>query len=206
MRAAFGAEFPRHGAFKIAARKLLGRALGVTEAIGRHEKKHVWRTAGDILAFAAMALRFHHWLAFGHVAYIAAIATAYQFHGISPTHFDVCGFVFAVFQLALNVRSFARGRNSDGGEIQNRETLEVWIWPGAAYTRLSAAKLLRKLAKTLRAVHDPYRKPVGHRPISGLGRDCVETLESRRLLQLICGGRNETFHRRRGSPPGNAAS
>src|SRR5271156_5324945 len=31
-RAAFGAEFPRHGAFEIAAGKLLGRPLGITKA------------------------------------------------------------------------------------------------------------------------------------------------------------------------------
>ena len=32
MRAAFGAEFPRHGAFEIATRKLPGRSLGIAEA------------------------------------------------------------------------------------------------------------------------------------------------------------------------------
>src|SRR5216684_2875992 len=84
MRAAVGAEFPRHGAFKIAARKWLGRPLGVTEAVAGHENKHVWRAAGHVLAFAAVALRFHYRLAVGHVAHLAAIASTFQFHGMSP--------------------------------------------------------------------------------------------------------------------------
>src|ERR1700686_3031264 len=63
MGAAFGAKFPRHRAFKIAAHKLLGRPRGVTEAIGRHEHEHVWRAAADILAFAEVALRLERRLA-----------------------------------------------------------------------------------------------------------------------------------------------
>src|SRR5580692_4305672 len=84
MRAAFGAKFPRHGAFEIAARKLPGRPRGVTEAIGRHEHEHVRRAATDILAFAAVALRLEHRLALGHIAHLAAIAPAFQLHGILP--------------------------------------------------------------------------------------------------------------------------
>ena len=80
VRAAFAAEFPRHGAFKIAAGKLPGRSLGVAKAAGRHENKHVGRAAGDILAFAAMALRPQYRLALGEVAHRATIATAVQRH------------------------------------------------------------------------------------------------------------------------------
>src|SRR5208282_394148 len=87
VRAAFGAEFPRDGAFKIAACKLPWRPLGVMEAVGRHEKKHVGSAAADILAFAAVALRSQHRLAFGDVAHGAAIASAFKLHGILPTSF-----------------------------------------------------------------------------------------------------------------------
>jgi len=84
MRPAFGTELARYSAFKIAARKLLGRSFGIAEAAGRHQKKHVWRAASDILAFAAVALRFHHRLSLGQVAHLTAIATAFQLHGILP--------------------------------------------------------------------------------------------------------------------------
>src|SRR6202142_4509523 len=84
MGAAFGAEFPRHGAFKVAALELLRHSLGVAEAGERHQDKHVGRAAADILAFATMALRLHHRVALGLVAHLAAIASAFQFHGISP--------------------------------------------------------------------------------------------------------------------------
>src|ERR1700676_3628112 len=36
MRAAFGAEFPRHRAFQIGALELPGRSLGIGKTIGRH--------------------------------------------------------------------------------------------------------------------------------------------------------------------------
>src|SRR5216684_1578752 len=84
MGAAFGAEFPRHRVLEIAAGKLLRRSLGVAEAVARHQQKHVWRAAGDILAFAAVALRLHHRLALGHIAHLSAIAPAFQFHGVLP--------------------------------------------------------------------------------------------------------------------------
>src|SRR5579862_8207194 len=84
VRAAFAAKFPRHGALEIAAGKLLGRPRRVTEAVGRHEHEHVRRAAADILAFAAVALRFEHRLALGHIAYLAAIAPAFQLHGLLP--------------------------------------------------------------------------------------------------------------------------
>src|SRR5580692_3154878 len=71
-------------AFKVAACKLLGRPRGVTEAVGRHEHEHVWRAAADILAFAAVALRLEHRLALGHIAHLAAIAPAFQLHGVLP--------------------------------------------------------------------------------------------------------------------------
>src|SRR6266478_4791989 len=101
MRAAFGAKVPGHGAFKIAARKLFGRPRGIAEAIGRHQDKHVGRAAGDILALAAMALRLHHRLAFGHIAHLTAIASAFQFHDVLPSrlvtrHFDASGFALAI--------------------------------------------------------------------------------------------------------------
>src|SRR4029077_17610856 len=84
MRAAFGAKFPRHRTFTVAAGKLLGRPRGVTEAVGRHEHEHVWRAAADILAFAAVALRLEHRLALGHIAHLATIAPAFQLHDVLP--------------------------------------------------------------------------------------------------------------------------
>src|ERR1700731_4882910 len=88
MRAAFGAKFPRHSAFEIAARKLPGRPRGVMEAIGRHEHEHVRRAAADILAFAAVALRLEHRLALGHITHLAAVAPAFQLHGVLPVSFS----------------------------------------------------------------------------------------------------------------------
>src|SRR5580693_4501048 len=58
MGAALGAEFPRHRVLEIAARELLRLSLGIAKTIGRHQHEHVRRAAADILAFAAMALRF----------------------------------------------------------------------------------------------------------------------------------------------------
>ena len=84
VRAAVGTEFPRYGAFEIAAGKLLGRSLGVAEAVDWHQHEHVGRAAGDVLAFAAVALRLHHRLALGHIAHLAAVASAFQFHDILP--------------------------------------------------------------------------------------------------------------------------
>src|ERR1700688_3142449 len=84
MGAAFGAEFPRHRVLEIAAGKLLRRSLGVAEAVARHQQKHVGGAAGDILAFAAVALRLHHRLALGYIAHLSAIATAFEFHGVLP--------------------------------------------------------------------------------------------------------------------------
>src|SRR5205807_6721894 len=45
----------------------------------------VGRSAGYVLALAAMALRLHDWLAFGHIAHLAAIASAFQLHGVLPS-------------------------------------------------------------------------------------------------------------------------
>jgi len=42
------------------------------------------RAAGDILAFAAVALRRHHRLAFRLIAYLAAIASAFELHDVLP--------------------------------------------------------------------------------------------------------------------------
>src|SRR4029453_5581634 len=83
MGAAFGAEFPGDRLFQILARNLLGRAPAVFEAVGRHRPEHIGRTAGDVLAFAAMALRHHPRLAFGLIAHRAAIAPTRPFHGYS---------------------------------------------------------------------------------------------------------------------------
>jgi len=84
MGAAFGAKFPRHRVLEIAAGKLLRRSLGVAEAVTRHQQKQVGRAAGDILACAAVALRLLHRLALGHIAHLAAIAPAFEFHGVLP--------------------------------------------------------------------------------------------------------------------------
>ena len=76
---------PRHGAIEIAARKLFRCPFGVTEAFGRHQKKHIGGTTADILALTAVALRPQRRLAFSHVAQLAAIASAFQFHDIPRT-------------------------------------------------------------------------------------------------------------------------
>src|SRR6185312_15501904 len=84
MGTAFGAEFARHCAFEIAAGKFLRRALGVAEAVDRHQHEHVGRAAADILAFAAMTLRLEHRLAFGPITQRAAITSAFQSHAVLP--------------------------------------------------------------------------------------------------------------------------
>src|SRR5439155_17909162 len=71
-------------AFQVAAGELLGRLSGVFEAADRHQQEHVGRTARDVLALAAVALRLHHRLALGLVAHLAAIASAFEFHDASP--------------------------------------------------------------------------------------------------------------------------
>src|SRR5262249_35691628 len=40
-----------------------------------------WGAAGNVLAFAAMTLRLHDWLAVDLIADLAAIASAFEFHG-----------------------------------------------------------------------------------------------------------------------------
>src|SRR5882724_2455726 len=84
MRAAFGAEFSRHRVFDVTAAELPGASPGEAEASGRHENKHVRGPAGDVLAFAAVALRLQHRFALGHISHLAAVASAFQFHCISP--------------------------------------------------------------------------------------------------------------------------
>src|SRR5215471_7454643 len=83
--AALGAELARDRTLEIAALELLGRPLGVTETVSRHQQEHVGRAAGDVLAFAAMALRLHDGLAVDLIADLTAIAPASEFHGPLPT-------------------------------------------------------------------------------------------------------------------------
>src|SRR5882724_807021 len=133
MRAAFGAKVPRHGAFKIAAPKLFGRPRGIAEAVGRHQDKHVGRAAGDILALAAMALRLHHRLALGHIAHLAAIASAFQFHDVLPGlvtgHFDASGLALAIpFLLLPGPGPFAFGRAAQAPP-QKRKGLQLALEP-----------------------------------------------------------------------------
>src|SRR5580692_1531339 len=84
MGAAFGAEFARHRALKIASRELFWRSLGIGKTADRHQHEHVGGTAREILALAAMALCLQHWLTLGGIADLAAIASAFQFHEIPP--------------------------------------------------------------------------------------------------------------------------
>src|SRR5579859_5528974 len=80
MRAAFGAEVAGHCIVEVAAGELFRLASGVGETADRHQHEHVGSAARDILALAAMALRLQHRLALGEVAYVAAVASAFQFH------------------------------------------------------------------------------------------------------------------------------
>src|ERR1019366_5671727 len=84
MGAAVRAKLARDGPFDVAAGELLAGALGVTETHYGHRNKHIGRAARDVLAFAAMALGFHHRLTLRHVAQSATIATAFQFHKTLP--------------------------------------------------------------------------------------------------------------------------
>src|SRR6516164_2891478 len=79
MRTAFGTKFPRHGPFEVAAGKLLGRTLRVSEAISWYGEEHVGRATRDVLAFAAVALRLHDRLTLGRIAHRPAITSAFQF-------------------------------------------------------------------------------------------------------------------------------
>src|SRR5262245_56548520 len=84
MRPAFRAEFTGHGALEVAAAELLWLACGVFESTDRHRHEHVRSAARDVLAFAAVALRSHHRLAFRLIAHLAAIASAFEFHDVLP--------------------------------------------------------------------------------------------------------------------------
>src|SRR5690242_18202464 len=85
MGPAFRAEFSRDRALEIAALELLRLIPGVAEAAHRHGDEHIRRTAGDVLAFTAVALRFHHGIAVGDIAHLAAIAPTFKLHGFLPT-------------------------------------------------------------------------------------------------------------------------
>ncbi len=154
MRAAFGAKVPGHGAFKIAAGKLFGRPRGIAEATGRHQDKHVGRAAGDILALAAMALRLHHRLALGHIAHLAAIASAFQFHDVLPGlvtgHFDASGLALAIpFLLPPCPGPFAFGRAAQVPPQKERGSNLRWspstvrALPGMCPNRSSGRDLVR---------------------------------------------------------------
>ena len=82
MGAAVGAEFASDRPFEIAAAKLFGRSLSVGESCYRHRNENVGRSTRDVLAFPAMALRFHHGFAFSGITQRTAIATAFEFHKI----------------------------------------------------------------------------------------------------------------------------
>ena len=80
MGAAILAEFARHRPIEIAAGEALGRAAHVAEALGRHQHEHVRRAAADVLAFAAVTLRFEARFAVGHVTHFPTIASALECH------------------------------------------------------------------------------------------------------------------------------
>src|SRR5262245_11017744 len=81
MGPAFATKFARHRAFEIGTREFARFAARVTKPLRRHEHEHVRRAAGDVLAFAAMALRLEARFAVRYVANFAAIASAFEFHG-----------------------------------------------------------------------------------------------------------------------------
>src|ERR1700757_737125 len=85
VRAALRTKLARYRLFEVAAGKLLRYALGVFEAIRRHGQKQIRRATTDVLTFAAVTLSHHDRLTFGKVAHSAAIASAFQSHGNSPT-------------------------------------------------------------------------------------------------------------------------
>jgi len=82
--AAFSAKLARDRPFEISSRELLRRTLSVLESGFRHRDEDVRRSASDVLAFAAMALGFHHRVSLGDVAQRFTIATAFEFHGVLP--------------------------------------------------------------------------------------------------------------------------
>src|ERR1700753_56092 len=84
MRATIRAEFPGYGALEIAAHEFFRRTLGVAETLAGHQHERVGQASAEVLAFAAMTLRLHHWVAFGLVAQLAAIASTFQFHVSLP--------------------------------------------------------------------------------------------------------------------------
>src|ERR1700754_4447007 len=81
------------------------RKLAVAEAGERHQHEQVGRAAGNILAFAAMALRLQHRLALGDIAQRAAIASAFEFHFRLPVplslHFMAKAFWLQSFLSAI---------------------------------------------------------------------------------------------------------
>ena len=74
--AAIGAELAGDRVIEIRTGEIFRFALGVGKAVGGHADKDIRLAAGDVLALATMALRFHHRIALGPIVYVAAITSA----------------------------------------------------------------------------------------------------------------------------------
>src|SRR4029453_4136679 len=85
----FATKLTSHWAFEIGTREFARFAACVTKALRRHEHEHVRRATTDVLAFAAMALCLESRFAFRHVANLAAIAPAFEFHAALQTSSQV---------------------------------------------------------------------------------------------------------------------
>src|SRR6266478_3635144 len=91
-----------------------------------------------------MALRLHHRLAFGHIAYFAAIASAFQPHGILPClvarHFDASGDALAIsFCFTL----ISRHPKKERGPNLRWSPSTVRALPGMCPNRSSGRDLVR---------------------------------------------------------------
>jgi hypothetical protein len=82
MSAAFGSELASDRPFEIAASELFWCSLCIGKSCYRHRNENVGRSTRDVLAFPAMALGFHRGFAFGDIAQLTAIATAFELHKI----------------------------------------------------------------------------------------------------------------------------
>src|SRR5262249_21931270 len=84
VRAAVGAEFPRHRIGEIAATELLRRAFCPREARVGHAHHHVGLASGHVLALPTVTLALEERISRGLVPDRAAVTTAFDFHDCPP--------------------------------------------------------------------------------------------------------------------------
>lgn len=119
MRTARSAELSGHWAVQIAALIRFRFALGHVKIVNWNSNEHVWSTARNVLALAAMALSHKRWFAISFVSHFSAVASTCRFHG------DLSCFSAA---LRNHHMSFEITASSGHGKGQN-DLIWRCLWP-----------------------------------------------------------------------------